>query len=497
MFTEENYNNSQNNQFTYNEYEKYDDNYHNTNQNQEKEPKNYKTIIIVLILLILIILGIFIYIKISQKNNIANNNEIRSLYLENDNIVLDVGEEKNINIIIDANVPNSISLDWTSSNNSIATVSNGKITAIAPGKTTIKATHITKKGKIYSDECEVIVYEVNIPIDDQKPICTFSNPKLSSIRIGTSTSYTLTCTDNSNTFNDSIITEEDFTYSNSEIITIELTKNEITNGLSYTINVKGNKVGKTNLSLKEGVISDLTGNINNSVTSKDLTITNQDATKPSCVFSVPERLTLKVGESITYTLTCTDNSNNIKDSSIDEKDFTYSNNDIVSINITKDTITNGFKYTINVTGKKAGNTTLSLKSGAISDSTGNINNSVTSANIQIQPLTCAWETTTTTGNNSCTSSSMPQNPVNGNSYVECKAYYKGTRYTLYKGSCFNGVTFSYQQSGYTYKTANAANTACINQRNRICTGSAVKDGGKCTTQSKYSYTKTTHTYVCK
>lgn len=53
---------------------------------------------------------------------------------------------------------------WSTSNNNVATVSNGKITAVNPGTAIITAS-MTYNGETYSASCDVTVKEVSVKLD--------------------------------------------------------------------------------------------------------------------------------------------------------------------------------------------------------------------------------------------------------------------------------------------------------------------------------------------
>lgn len=69
--------------------------------------------------------------------------------------------------------PANLVVSWSSSNSSVASVSNGKVTAINPGTATITAS-ITYAGRTYSSSCNVTVKKVSVEL----------NPKSLSILIG-------------------------------------------------------------------------------------------------------------------------------------------------------------------------------------------------------------------------------------------------------------------------------------------------------------------------
>ena len=218
-----------------------------------------------------------------------------------------------------------------------------------------------------------------------------------------------------------------------------------------------------------------------------------EATKPVCIFSGPATASVKVGSKSTYTLTCTDSSG-FDDSEITASDFTQSTSGVLTISApTKETVTDGYKYTISVTGKKAGSTTITLNEGAISDASGNTNDAITSSSITIQALTCSWKTSSsTTVTGTCSGTSKPSNPTSGSTYTTCSN--TKWRYSMGSGTCANGKTYSSSTSGYTYTSSSAASSGCTSKRASSCSGSYSQSGGSCSTGS--SSTKTTYKYTC-
>ncbi|MDE6708636.1 MAG: Ig-like domain-containing protein [Oscillospiraceae bacterium] len=84
-----------------------------------------------------------------------------SVELDTHSKTLIVGDTSSITAITS---PPGLTVSWESSNNMVASVSSGKITAKAPGKITAKAT-ITYNGKEYSDSCSVTVVEPSVKIN--------------------------------------------------------------------------------------------------------------------------------------------------------------------------------------------------------------------------------------------------------------------------------------------------------------------------------------------
>lgn len=123
------------------------------------------------------------------------------------------------------------------------------------------------------------------------------------------------------------------------------------------------------------------------------TVTASDTTTPSCTWGTFNPSSIGNGKTATISLTCTDSGSgidysNIKTTNIAVKDGTDSsvNSDkIVISNISKENVTDGYKYTITVTGNSTvdGSAKLVLASDSVKDVTGNGNDSVSSGNITI------------------------------------------------------------------------------------------------------------------
>lgn len=83
-----------------------------------------------------------------------------SIDIDNGSISLLPGETKTLSVSTE---PAGMEVSWSSSNTSVATVSGGKITAIAPGSVTITS-QITYAGKTYKDSCSVTVGSPSISL---------------------------------------------------------------------------------------------------------------------------------------------------------------------------------------------------------------------------------------------------------------------------------------------------------------------------------------------
>ena len=227
----------------------------------------------------------------------------------------------------------------------------------------------------------------NTTPDTAKPVCEFSGPDSNHIDIESSTTFSLECRDYSS-FSDSIITASDITLSKSGVVSVGTpTKSTITNGYSYTITVTGVSGGSTTLTLKAGVVSDSAGNTNDAITSSSVFVLAPDSIKPVCTFFGPTVGTISTGTDANtseFSIECGDNKGIFNDYEITASDFEFSSDGVVEIsNISKSSITGGYKYTITVNALNDGTTTLTLKSGVVSDREGNTNDSVTSNSINV------------------------------------------------------------------------------------------------------------------
>lgn len=125
----------------------------------------------------------------------------------------------------------------------------------------------------------------------------------------------------------------------------------------------------------------------------------RDEVKPVCNFvSGPSNSSINVSSTATYVLECTDNKGGFSDSEIVASDFTLTSSGVVTIQTpVAESIENGFRYTITVTGKNAGTTSLKLNEGAVSDTAGNDNVSVASNSITVKSSSGSTQSYPSTG----------------------------------------------------------------------------------------------------
>lgn len=157
--------------------------------------------------------------------------------------------------------------------------------------------------------------------------------------------------------------------------------------INYEYQVQANDNGKVDVSLSGGAIKDLASN------TASLTVKNEikaevanikaDTIAPVCSFGAPASDVIVTSGTTTYELTCTD-ANEFSSSNITTSDFNITG-DIAVTNIVKETVTNGYKYTITVTGgSTAGSANIQLKAGIVKDSG---NNNIASSSSTLTVLT--------------------------------------------------------------------------------------------------------------
>ena len=113
--------------------------------------------------------------------------------------------------------------------------------------------------------------------------------------------------------------------------------------------------------------------------SDTINIANIDTTGPVCIFGSFSKTQIKNQETSTLSLTCTDPETKIKDINLTKESFAYDNKLITISNIARENVSNGYKYTLTITGKGLdGDTSISLPSGNIKNN-GDMNNTETSS----------------------------------------------------------------------------------------------------------------------
>ena len=121
--------------------------------------------------------------------------------------------------------------------------------------------------------------------------------------------------------------------------------------------------------------------------SKEVEVTTVDTSKPSCNWGAFTPVKIANGVTSTVTLTCTDNESGISVHNLQTTDFTPSNNRITISNMTKEIVTNGYKYTITVTGTtNDGTSHLTLAENKVINGVNLGNNSTSSGDITVENI---------------------------------------------------------------------------------------------------------------
>lgn len=109
-------------------------------------------------------------------------------------------------------------------------------------------------------------------------------------------------------------------------------------------------------------------------------IINVDLQPPVCTWSGPtgtmQNGYIKKDQSLTYTLSCTDNSGSVNKTTLTTSNITSSNTNVATVTSVSDpaVISSGYKYTVVTTaGSSTGTATLTLTAGLIADTVGNKN----------------------------------------------------------------------------------------------------------------------------
>ena len=96
--------------------------------------------------------------------------QVESIVLDAGTAMVSVGKALNVKVIVDPKNATAKKLEWTSSDETVATVQNGKIKGIAPGTATITAKATDNSGATASAEIRVVQPVKKITIDAGKTV---------------------------------------------------------------------------------------------------------------------------------------------------------------------------------------------------------------------------------------------------------------------------------------------------------------------------------------
>lgn len=152
-----------------------------------------------------------------------------------------------------------------------------------------------------------------------------------------------------------------------------------------------------------------------------------DNTKPTCTISAPSSLT--VGETGTFTVSCTDSNSGMNSQTLTTSKFSLSNTNATIQSVSSPiAITNGYKYNVVVSGVSTGSVVLSINANAIQDKVGNYNAKTNSSSttingktftatfvkqgLGVSSISKTSDSCTTTGSNTSCSVETPSITVN-------------------------------------------------------------------------------------
>ena len=168
--------------------------------------------------------------------------------------------------------------------------------------------------------------------------------------------------------------------------------------------------------------------------------------------------------------------------------------------LTSGSLVSGHTATFSITGTQTsvGSSTntlnsVTIKSGS-TDVTSNYNITKKNGTLTVTPA-CEWVVKTSDEPTSCTATTQPSNPTEGNTYTTCSDQIGGQfRYSVTSGSCANGTTFSATSSRYVYATEANALNGCTQYKSSTCQGQALS--GTCSASRLYYYERTVYEYQC-
>lgn len=429
-------NNNLNNDYSDFNYDGYDDTAQNKNDLKEPKKSNVGKIILVIAVIILVIgavFGILFFVKGCDNDK---PKQPPTLTLNTNHIELVVGDSQALNITISDPDEEII---WQSSDEKVAKVENGVVTAIKEGTAKITAMAYVKTDNAQTVECTVVVKKKENdtpkpPIDPVEPSEDKTKPTLTytlsnknewsnsdiTIKINASDKsgiaslkYALNC-DSNCSYKSVSNNQLKITTTGTTKVTL-LATDKKNNQTTKTFNVKIDKTAPTVKLNLEGpqVYSNTTNTVvcatcndslsgcvkekycqtfssnqtnakitvydkaGNSATSYPFSIMI-DTVKPKCEFSTTS-LSVSRGANQTLTLTCTDN-NSFTDPTINNTNFTIADGTIASVGkVEKTAVSNGYKYSIPIKGLKVGTTTIKLNLNSVLDIAGNTNNEVTTS----------------------------------------------------------------------------------------------------------------------
>ena len=150
---------------------------------------------------------------------------------------------------------------------------------------------------------------------------------------------------------------------------------------------------------------------NGRITHTEVEVSAIDETAPSCSWGAFTPVKIADGETSSVTFTCTDMQSGIQVHNLTTADFTPANNKITVTNVTKESVTNGYKYTITVTGTaNDGTSYISIAANKVKDGVGLGNASSSSGDVIVENIVSVSDAVVTLEYNSTTYDGSAKTP---------------------------------------------------------------------------------------
>ena len=211
--------------------------------------------------------------------------------------------------------------------------------------------------------------------DTTVPTVTISKPSPTSVYIGDKVTYTVSFSDETGV--KAVNFTKDYVTLNGFTATVSVSGSGTAQRTVTLTNVQGAADSENYITVKAGAVTDTSGNTSKAVSSSKFTMSKKDTTVPTVTISRANPTSVYIGDKVTYTVYFDDDTG------------------IKAVNFTKDYVTlNGFTATVSVSGSGTAQRTVTLtnvqgaadsenyitvKAGAVTDTSGNTSKAVSSS----------------------------------------------------------------------------------------------------------------------
>ena len=218
-------------------------------------------------------------------------------------------------------------------------------------------------------------FEILANTDKTIPTVTISKPNPSTAYIGDTVTYTVYFDDETGikavNFNKDYVTLNGF----SATVSVSGTGTE---KRTVTLsNVQGAADADNSITVKAGAVTDTSGNNSQAVTSVTFTMVKKDTTPPTVAISKPNPSTVYIGDTVTYTVYF-DDETGIKTVNFN-KDYVVLNGFTANVSVTGTGIEQRTVTLTNVQGAADSDNSITVKAGAVTDTSGNNSKAITSS----------------------------------------------------------------------------------------------------------------------